>query len=280
MRRRDLVAGFVYSTALRSASTPGIVDAHVHFYDPARPQGVPWPPKGDPLYRTILPAPWSDMVRPLGVTGVIVVEASPWLEDNQWVLDLARDYAIIRGFVGHLLPGAADFRQQLARFQRSPLFRGIRLGEAEVRLGLSDTKRFSDLQHLSDGALSLDVLGGASMLPDVIQLARRIPNLRVVIDHLPFDGDAPHLSALQDLPNVYAKLSGSSQLAQDRDHIYRSFGEDRVMYASNWPVCERVASYQAVLASLQKYFAAKSANARDKFFHSNCERAYRLASVR
>ena len=50
--------------------------------------------------------------RGLGLTGVVVVEASAWLEDNQWILDLARDNPIIKGFVGHLEPGDS-FRQNL-----------------------------------------------------------------------------------------------------------------------------------------------------------------------
>ncbi len=80
------------------------------------------------------------------------------------------------------------------------------------------------------------------MLPNVILLARRIPGLRIVIDHLPLDGDSPYLPEFRNLTNVYAKLSGPTQLASERDRVYGSFREDRVMYASNWPVCERIAS--------------------------------------
>ena len=61
-----------------------IIDTHIHLYDPTRPQGVPWPPKTEALlYRPVLPGAYAEMVRPLGVTGAVVVEASGWLEDNQ-----------------------------------------------------------------------------------------------------------------------------------------------------------------------------------------------------
>ena len=67
-----------------------IIDTHTHFYDPTRPQGVPWPPKENQLlYRTVLPADAQALAAPVGVTGTVVVEASAWLEDNQWILDLA-----------------------------------------------------------------------------------------------------------------------------------------------------------------------------------------------
>src|SRR5262245_62200533 len=68
-----------------------IIDTHTHFYDPTRPEGVPWPGKDDKLlYRKVLPRDFLKVASPVGVTRTIVVEASPWLEDNQWLLDLAR----------------------------------------------------------------------------------------------------------------------------------------------------------------------------------------------
>src|SRR3954464_11419558 len=79
---------------------PQMVDTHIHLYDPARPQGVPWPPKSEAvLYKTHLLPEFRSATKSLGIMGVIVVEASPWLEDNQWVLDLAKHDALILGVV-------------------------------------------------------------------------------------------------------------------------------------------------------------------------------------
>ena len=65
-----------------------IIDTHVHFYDPTRPQGIPWPGKNNKqLYRPVLPDEFKRLSKPFGVAGTIVVEASPWIEDNQWWLD-------------------------------------------------------------------------------------------------------------------------------------------------------------------------------------------------
>src|SRR5262249_34245920 len=96
--------------ALMAAPASGeIVDTHIHLYDPTRPQGVPWPPKNDALlYKTVLPEHYAKLVRPLGVTRTVVVEASAWLEDNQWILDLAKEHPMIAGFVGHLEPGKPE----------------------------------------------------------------------------------------------------------------------------------------------------------------------------
>ncbi|MFM9197983.1 MAG: hypothetical protein ACKOWG_20040, partial [Planctomycetia bacterium] len=80
--------------AADAAKSPAVIDTHTHFYDPTRPGGVPWPGKGDPLlYHPMLPGEWERIVAPLGVTGTVVVEASPLVEDNQWLLDLADRHA-------------------------------------------------------------------------------------------------------------------------------------------------------------------------------------------
>ncbi len=77
------------ASAAETNSLRPIIDAHVHFYDPSRPQGVPWPnKKDDVLYQKTLPADFRKAAGP-GVQVAIVVEASPWVEDSGWLLDLA-----------------------------------------------------------------------------------------------------------------------------------------------------------------------------------------------
>src|SRR5687768_6475890 len=128
LNRREFL-GTMAALAAGCAHLPvpgGILDTHTHFYDPTRPEGVPWPPKDDRfLHRTVLPEEFAAMARPLGVSGTIVVEASSRVEDNQWVLDLARNNPIIKGMVGHLKPGKANFARDLNRFAANPLFCGI-----------------------------------------------------------------------------------------------------------------------------------------------------------
>src|SRR5512133_2472255 len=102
------------------------IDTHTHFYDPSRPQGVPWPsPNEKLLYRTVLPKQYRTLKVPQTISGTVVVEASPWVEDNQWVLDLAAKEPFILGLVGNLPVGTKPFAQHLKRFAANPLFRGI-----------------------------------------------------------------------------------------------------------------------------------------------------------
>jgi predicted TIM-barrel fold metal-dependent hydrolase len=289
---RTAAAAAVVSTA--EAATQ-IIDTHIHLYDPARPQGVPWPPKNDAiLYRPTLPERFSAMSSPLGVSGAVVVEASAWLEDNQWVLDLARDHNVIVGLVGHLEPGKDEFRQHLARFAKNPLFRGIRLGGTPIAAGLAKPAFIDDLRRLEGAGLMLDAIGSASMISPLLTLSDRIPQLRIAVDHMPgeptgWQSREDTRTALRELAGrrrVYGKISGvlqsvngtvSERAAAYRgalDEMWEMFGENRVMYGSNWPVSDRLASYKTVLGVMQEYVAGKSATASAKFFAGNARDCY------
>jgi predicted TIM-barrel fold metal-dependent hydrolase len=289
IQRRTFVAALsgLRAALAQSAEIPqGIIDTHTHFYDPARPQGVPWPAKGDTLlYRTVLPKHFETLTQPLGVTGTIVVEASPWLEDNQWILDLAKDYPFIVGFVGHLNPGTSEFRRDLSRFRRHRLFRGIRFGGAALA---GDGQFLDDMKLLADADLAIDAGGGPATAPHLLRLTDRIPTLRIVINHLP--GERPAEDPIDEYaqrPNVYAKVSGVlrhdggrvpaelSFYRESLDRLWSVFGADRLVYGSNWPVSDLFGSYELVLKIVREYFAEKGAAASQKFFRTNSLAAYK-----
>ena len=150
-----------------------VIDTHIHLFDPSRPQGVPWPSKNNPahkvMYMTSLPSRYRPIAEPLGIVGAIEIECSPWLEDNQWVLDVARDDTIMVGTVGHLTPGTPEFRPNLERFHKNPLFRGIRYGLGRQAGKQVDRPEFvADLKALADADLVMDTAN-----PSVALLAER-----------------------------------------------------------------------------------------------------------
>ena len=287
-----------------------IVDTHTHFYDPARPQGVPWPSPGEEhLYRTVLPRHYKALAEPEGVTATVVVEASPWVEDNQWILDLAAADPFIVGLVGHLDPGSEDFARQLDRFGENPLFRGIRLGAFSAGsllgpegrrdhfAGLEGARILADLATLAQKDMALDVLAGHEHLEGVGEVARRLPELRIVINHVAqarIDGKAPDPSWLESMqraaehPQVYCKVSGLMESSLVRpapaavefylpvlDALWEAFGEDRLIYGSNWPVSEPSGTYAQVQGIVSSYFNAKGGEAADKYFYKNSRAAYK-----
>lgn len=279
----------------------GIIDTHTHFYDPTRPQGVPFPGKDDTfLYRPVLPAELKSIAAPLGVTGTVVVEASPWVEDNEWVLNLARTEPFIQGLVGHLKPGKPDFARDLNRFAANPLFRGIRVGLWDIPLAPENSNFIRDLKLLADRNLSLDLLGGPDQITRISQIAAHIPKLRIVIDHcagVRVTDAAPDPEWLKSIrmisahQNIFMKVSALAE-GTGREHaapadvefyrptldaLWNAFGEDRVIYGSNWPVSARFADYPTVLKIVRDYTASKSEAAAQKYFHQNARRIYRLA---
>jgi L-fuconolactonase len=274
-----------------------IIDCHTHFYDPSRPQGVPWPAKNSPLYRTVLPKDLRVQKQFQPVTGTVVVEASPWVEDNAWLLDLAKDDPFLVGIVGNLKPGEPEFAQHLARFAANPLYRGIRVSNATLKL-LLERNDLADLKRLAERDLALDVNGGPDTPALVAQLAPRLPDLRVVINHVgnvritkeppPQVWQAGIRVAAQQR-NVFCKISAlvegaafqGNQAPGDLefyrpyiDVVWNSFGDERVIYGSNWPVSDRAADYFTVQRLAMEYAAEQGNVAVNRFCSLNAKRAY------
>lgn len=282
-----------------------IIDTHTHFFDPQRPQGVPWPsPDNADLYRTTLPEHFLAAAAGHGVTHTVVVEASPWLADNQWILDLAGDpqragRTAIAGFVGNLSASSsdADFRRNLDRFAEHPLFRGIRLGRDAVT-GRGRAALAATVRALAERGLALDLLVGADELPAVVDLCDAAPEAHLVIDHVGHvrvDGKAPDpawcagMAALANAPHVYCKISGLVEQAAPQpapaqaafyeptlDALWERFGAERLLYASNWPVCRKGAPYATVFAIAQAYVERHGPDAAARVFRENAIACYRL----
>jgi len=273
-----------------------IIDTHIHLYDPSRPQGVLWPsPDDEVLYRTVLPEHYKALAVPEGVTGVVIVEASEWVEDNQWILNIAINEPLIVGFVGNLQLGSEDFEKNLNRFFVNPLFRGIRPRGSSIKN--IEPKSLTDIERLAGKNLSLDLLVGPGDLSDVAYLAKRIPELRIVINHIAgvrIDGKAPDPAWVEGMqmaaenPGVYCKVSGLVEVTQNKpaptdvgyytptlDVLWDAFGEDRLVYGSNWPVSERFADYATVQKIVMEYFKGKGQGATEKYFWKNSKAAYK-----
>jgi predicted TIM-barrel fold metal-dependent hydrolase len=296
LKRRSFLgfaAGFLSLSAATAEPSIPIIDTHIHLFDPRRPQGVPWPPKDNPiLYKPALPDRYARLAEPLGVVGAIEIEASPWLEDNQWVLDIAAKNPIIVGTVGDLEPGKPEFRRQLERFHKNPLFLGIRYGNLWGRdLGarVSDPAFVADLKIVADAGLVLDTANPTpALIRDILRLTDRVSSLRVVMDHLPhLQPLPPDVNELSKRPKVYVKVSEVLQRVNGRvmfdpsyyrpvlDNLWDLFGEDRLLYGSDWPNSDPWGTYAQVLGVVRPYFLSKGRTAAEKFFWRNSAAAYR-----
>lgn len=298
-----LAASAVYASLPSAAPAAGsypIVDTHTHFYDPKRPGGVPWPPENSPLHRTVLPDDWARLAAPLGVTATVVVEASPLVEDNQWILDLAAEDKRIVGLVGNLDPTAPEFSAHLKRFLANPLFRGIRNRRPNAELPdlVGKPEFLASMKLMAEKGLALDVNGPMDKQGEATaKLAAVIPDLRLVINHLGASGDPQSLrpgwkegiKRAASNRNVYCKVSALVEQTKTEygkaptdtsyylpvlEHLWECFGEGRLIYGSNWPVSDKGASYDVVFRIVKEFFSSKGEEAARKYFYRNSEKAY------
>lgn len=259
-----------------------ILDAHIHLFDPTRSQGVPWPGK------SALPATSERLqavATPWGVVGAIHVEASPWLEDNDWVLKTIEKDPFLVGMVGNLDPLDGQFGKRLERYGRHPKFLGIRYGNLWGRNLAQDVEkpRFLDaMLELARAGLTLDSANpNAELLAGLRRLSDAVPDLRIVIDHLPSFAtpDVGVLRALAQRP-VYVKVSmfpqGSEGVATERMALaLETFGPERVIFGSDWPnSAGNWRTYAQAVQLVQPYFVAKAPG----YFAANARAAYRLGS--
>ncbi len=297
-----MAAGWATASVAHAAPSPiPVIDTHIHLFDPSRPGGVPWPAKTDTaLYQPALPERYARIARPLGVVGAVVIEASPLASDNDWVLSVAANQPIIVGMIGDLIPGTPGFQKDLDRLHANPLFLGIRYGNLWGRdLGVDAQKPefLAGLKLLAERGLVLDSANpNPALIRAIAGVADHVPDLRIVIDHLP-TGRIPSDAAARDEywsllrhlaknKNVFAKLSevaaahieeaGGASFNQDRlDALWDIFGEDHVLYASDWPNSDHHATYEETISIVRSYVEAKGTVASEKFFWKNSVAAYR-----
>lgn len=278
-----------------------VIDCHIHLFDPLRPGGVPWPDKTDPICKPSLPERYMAMAARFGVVGAIAIECSPLKSDNQWLLNVAVAHPAIVGIVGDLVPDADDFGDDLDRLRRDPLFLGIRYGNIWNRDLAADMDKpgFMDgLKALADAGLVLD---SANPDPRLIAAIRRVsdqvPDLRIVVDHLPSapvpaqpaarDAYWADLRALAQNPHVYIKLSEIPVKVNGKletnphfyqaplDAIWEVFGEDHILFGSDWPNSDHVTGFAQTFSIVRGYMARKSPAAREKYFWKNSVAAYK-----
>lgn len=277
-----------------------VVDTHTHFYDPTRPEGVPWPSKGSSLYRTVLPKHFVELNKFQPVNATVVVEASKLVEDNQWILDLVEENPVIIGFVGRLTPGDENFRKHLKRFSKNPIYKGIRVNNNILKPGLSQKQFVDDMKFLSSLGLQVDLNGGPETLKSARRLTELVPDLRIVVDHIgnvAINGEEidpqwkQAMEALSDQRQVFIKISALVEGAARKrpknvpadvafyrptlDIIWKEIGVDRMIFGSNWPVSERAADYVTLQKILVDYLQDKGQPALDKVFWKNSKVAYR-----
>jgi predicted TIM-barrel fold metal-dependent hydrolase len=307
-----MAANQAADVALQSLKAAGhsnpIIDTHIHFYQPSRPGGVPWPPPppaSDPLlYRDVLPPEYKALAAANGILASGVIEASPLVEDNQWILNLLGHDSFFPFFAGQLEIGSPDFKSNLERLSHDHRFVGIRGFLWSPPAITLDAAQLRDLRDLASRGMTLDIVsrGTTNPKPRVEALCTTVPNLRIIIDHLAgASGAVPTaewelaMRRLADLcPNLYIKFSSfydmyvvgdgnhvwsaPTDLAAYKEHfdvLMSAFGADRLIWGSNWPVSALGGSFAGQIALAEEYLAPFGRVVRDKVMFKNALLFYR-----
>jgi predicted TIM-barrel fold metal-dependent hydrolase len=234
----------------------------------------------------------------LGVVGAIHIEASNWVEDNLWALQTARANEIMVGVVGNLDPEQPEFDSFLDRFHRDPMFRGIRYGNIwryDVVRGSRNKDVLARLRRLPELNLVMDTATpGIELLDALFRLNDAIPDLRIVVDHLPsYEPDkteqARYEGWLREVSGrrcIHVKLSEivhrrgtivSTRVEDYRaslDRIVDAFGEDRILFGSDYPTSDMVTTPDRVFRVAREYLSHRSQQFQEKVLFRNAWRVY------
>jgi L-fuconolactonase len=293
--------GVLPNAVIQNADVPDvIIDAHHHLWDPAKVE-YPWlTEKLAPIDRRMEFDSLGPLLRANGIDRTVLVQSLDSDADTDYMLAQADAEPAIAAVVGWVpLERAADAAPRLAELQEHPRFRGVRCSinfEPDPDWLLRDDVA-EGLALLEREGVPLDVVSVRRRHLEIVPiLAGRYPALPLVLDHLskpPIKKDADwiegwraNLARAAECPTVFAKVSGlfPARGAMDEwtvddvrpffEFALETFGADRLMWGSDWPIADLAGGYQRVWDALSTLFAELSPTERSALLGGTAARFY------
>jgi L-fuconolactonase len=279
-----------------------VIDAHHHFWGPPNPVDYPWlTDELSLIRRSFGPDDLRSLLEANGVGRTVVVQARPSLAESGDLLATADRCGFVAGVVAWVDLTEPDVARRIDELRSGPggeRLVGVRHqvhDEPDPRWLLRDDV-MAGLEAVAAARLVYDLLVREPQLPAALECARRLPDLTFVIDHLakpqvargPTDpGWEQALAPFSDLGNVACKVSGMvteadwsswrpADLAPYVDRVTGWFGDDRLIFGSDWPVCLLAAEYGRVMDTARGLLAGRPPAALEAIFGGNAARVYRL----
>lgn len=295
-------AAMPFTQSLQAEAFPPIIDTHQHLWDRKKLQ-LDWIAKGSVLDRDFLPADYAKATAGLGVVQAIYMEVD--VTPAQQTLEAKEITALCRSGNGPTRaaiisgrPASETFAEYLDQFKNIREIKGLRqvLHASTTPAGYCLSPEFiQGIRELAKRGLSFDLCMRSPELADGVKLAKACPETRFILDHCgnPDVKQKPSaqwlraIESLAALPNVAGKISGViagsdpakpavDQLAPFVNHMWNSFGPDRVVFGGDWPVCLLGGSYAKWVETLREIARDRSKADQQKLFHDNALRVYQL----
>jgi L-fuconolactonase len=276
----------------------GIVDAHVHFWDPSVLR-YPWLEGLPSLDRPFLPAAYTSATSGIPIESMMLVEANCLPHQTLGEADFFEEAAGLDSRVAGIVAFAslttpAELDVTLDALAARPLVKGIRHNIQGEAAGFCTRPSFVDgVRKVGARGLTFDLCATHDQLRDVVELVRLCPDTRFVLDHCGkpairdrrLDPWRTDIADLAECANVWCKLSGlvteasptewrEADLVPYASHVVERFGTERVMYGSDWPVLTLTADYAAWFRFTEWLTNGWSDAEQRAFYRGNALRAY------
>jgi len=273
------------------------VDSHLHFwvFEPVRDSWIN--DEMRVIQRDFLPKDLEPILKANGINSGVAVQVNQTEEENDFLLDLARSTHFIQGVVGWVDLQADNIAERLAYYSKIDLMKGFRhmLQSEEDRMLMLQPAFINGISLLKEYGFTYDILILQDQLEYVSEFVGSCPDQKFVIDHLAkpdikdkkIDDWAKDMRAIAQHENVYCKVSGLVTEADWKnwkvedfypylDVVFEAFGANRLMYGSDWPVCQVAANYEQTKGVVAHYTAKLSANEQADFWGGNAASFYNL----
>jgi L-fuconolactonase len=273
------------------------IDAHQHFwkFNPIRDSWIT--DDMSVIRRDFLPADLKPILAANGFDGCIVVQSDQTEEENDFQLKNAETHEFVKGVVGWVDLQADNIEERLeyySQFSKLKGFRHILQGEKQRDLMLKP-QFLNGVGRLSAYNFTYDILIYPDQLQFIPTFVAAFPNQKFVLDHIAkpnikrgeIENWKTSIQAIAKYENVYCKVSGmvteanwSNWQTEDftpyLDVVVEAFGINRIMYGSDWPVCELAGGYERSLSIVQQYFSLYSTAKQNQFFGENASVFYNI----
>ena len=272
------------------------IDAHQHFWN-YDSENYSWIDKSmSKIQKDFLPADLKHVLDKNQIEGCVLVQVNQTEDETTYFNSLAEQNDFIKGVVGWTDLLSKDLTAHLEDYSKYPKIKGFRHIVQGEPVGFMQNPDFvAGVQELAKYNFTYDILIYPTQLKDAKYLIKQCPDNKFIIDHLakPYIKEQKisqwgnYMQKIGEMPNVYCKISGMVTEADWQNwkkedfYIYldvalNSFGIDRLVYGSDWPVCLVAAEYEEQLDIVKSYFQKLSLTEQDKIFGGNAVRFYRL----